>query len=127
MSALPADELGAPTVEDRGRSGEERAQEADGLVVALQQTGVPGGGRVEVPGVEGGEVGEADPHGRRSALGHGPDAVGDVQREDTVVRHVQDEMQAAGAWVFSDTVETRLGPSRYGDASGVRGAAWLWD
>jgi fructokinase len=31
-----------------------------------------------------------------------------------------------GAWVFSDTVETRLVPARYGDASGVRGAAWLW-
>ncbi len=33
-------------------------------------------------------------------------------------------------WVFSggvhDTVRTRLVPSRHGDASGVRGAAWLW-
>jgi fructokinase len=32
-----------------------------------------------------------------------------------------------GAWVFSDTVETRLVPAKYGDASGVRGAAWLWE
>jgi predicted NBD/HSP70 family sugar kinase len=30
------------------------------------------------------------------------------------------------AWVFSDVVRTRLVASRYGDASGVRGAAWLW-
>ena len=28
--------------------------------------------------------------------------------------------------VFSDVIRTRLVPSRYGDASGVRGAAWLW-
>jgi len=31
-----------------------------------------------------------------------------------------------GAYVFSDTVATRLAPPRYGDSSGVRGAAWLW-
>lgn len=31
-----------------------------------------------------------------------------------------------GRWVFSDAVETRLVPARHGDASGVRGAAWLW-
>ncbi len=30
------------------------------------------------------------------------------------------------AWVFSDTVNTELVPARYGDSSGVRGAAWLW-
>jgi fructokinase len=30
------------------------------------------------------------------------------------------------AHVFSDRVETRLVPAKYGDASGVRGAAWLW-
>jgi fructokinase len=29
-------------------------------------------------------------------------------------------------WVFSDRVTTRLVPPRYGDSSGVRGAAWLW-
>ncbi|MGH8444229.1 MAG: ROK family protein [Solimonas sp.] len=29
-------------------------------------------------------------------------------------------------WVFSDEVRTRLVPAQYGDASGVRGAAWLW-
>ena len=28
-------------------------------------------------------------------------------------------------YIFSDTVETRLLPARYGDSSGVRGAAWL--
>lgn len=31
-----------------------------------------------------------------------------------------------GAYVFSDTVSTRLLPPRHGDSSGVRGAAWLW-
>jgi predicted NBD/HSP70 family sugar kinase len=29
-------------------------------------------------------------------------------------------------WVFSDRVDTRLVPARFGDSSGVRGAAWLW-
>ncbi|GAB1341795.1 ROK family protein [Gemmatimonas sp.] len=29
-------------------------------------------------------------------------------------------------WVFSDTVSTRVVVNRHGDASGVRGAAWLW-
>lgn len=28
--------------------------------------------------------------------------------------------------VFSDVIHTRLVPSQHGDASGVRGAAWLW-
>jgi predicted NBD/HSP70 family sugar kinase len=31
------------------------------------------------------------------------------------------------AHVFSDAVRTRLVPPGHGDASGVRGAAWLWD
>jgi fructokinase len=31
-----------------------------------------------------------------------------------------------GAYVFSDSVTTRLLPPRHGDSSGVRGAAWLW-
>jgi fructokinase len=31
-----------------------------------------------------------------------------------------------GRYVFSDRVDTRLLPPRFGDASGVRGAAWLW-
>ncbi|HEY5717854.1 MAG TPA: ROK family protein [Motiliproteus sp.] len=29
-------------------------------------------------------------------------------------------------YVFSDRVDTQLLPARYGDSSGVRGAAWLW-
>jgi len=32
-----------------------------------------------------------------------------------------------GRYVFSDSVATRLARNRHGDASGVRGAAWLWD
>ncbi len=31
-----------------------------------------------------------------------------------------------GRYVFSDNVATRLVPPRWGDSSGVRGAAWLW-
>lgn len=31
------------------------------------------------------------------------------------------------AHVFSDRVDTRLLPPRFGDSSGVRGAAWLWN
>ncbi len=31
-----------------------------------------------------------------------------------------------GRYVFSDVVRTRLCPPLHGDASGVRGAAWLW-
>ena len=29
-------------------------------------------------------------------------------------------------YIFSDRVDTRLVPAKFGDASGVRGAAWLW-
>lgn len=35
--------------------------------------------------------------------------------------------QRWGRHVFSDRVDTRLVPAKHGDASGVRGAAWLWD
>ena len=31
-----------------------------------------------------------------------------------------------GAYIFSDVIETKLLPNKHGDASGVRGAAWLW-
>lgn len=32
-----------------------------------------------------------------------------------------------GQYVFSDKVFTKLVPPKYGDSSGVRGAAWLWN
>lgn len=32
-----------------------------------------------------------------------------------------------GQYIFSDAVRTRLLPAKYGDSSGVRGAAWLWN
>jgi len=32
-----------------------------------------------------------------------------------------------GRWVFCDRVDTRLVRNVYGDSSGVRGAAWLWN
>lgn len=44
------------------------------------------------------------------------------------VRQLYDELPRRwGAHVFSDCVTTRLTPPRYGDSSGVRGAAWLWN
>ena len=38
----------------------------------------------------------------------------------------QDVPARWGDYVFSDKVATRLVPPRWGDSSGVRGAAWLW-
>ena len=35
--------------------------------------------------------------------------------------------QLWGAYVFSGRVDTRLLPPKFGDSSGVRGAAWLWN
>ncbi|HEX6851078.1 MAG TPA: ROK family protein, partial [Candidatus Polarisedimenticolaceae bacterium] len=32
-----------------------------------------------------------------------------------------------GRWAFSDRIATPLLPPRWGDSSGVRGAAWLWE
>ncbi|HAJ89952.1 MAG TPA: fructokinase [Rhodospirillaceae bacterium] len=29
-------------------------------------------------------------------------------------------------YIFSDTVDTKIVPAKFGDSSGVRGAAWLW-
>lgn len=44
------------------------------------------------------------------------------------VRRLYDNVPALwGRHVFSDNVRTRLLPARHGDASGVRGAARLWD
>ncbi len=44
------------------------------------------------------------------------------------LRRLYDSVPALwGEWVFSDRVDTPLLPPAHGDASGVRGAAWLWD
>jgi len=43
-----------------------------------------------------------------------------------VARLYQNVPRLWPAHVFSDTISTRLLPARHGDASGVRGAAWLW-
>lgn len=43
------------------------------------------------------------------------------------IERLYDEVPARwGAQVFSDVVRTALVPARYGDSSGVRGAAWLF-
>ncbi len=43
-----------------------------------------------------------------------------------VKRLYEDVPRLWSVGVFSDAVATRLVPPRYGDSSGVRGAAWLW-
>jgi fructokinase len=43
-----------------------------------------------------------------------------------VRRLYQNLPRLLGKYVFSDQVRTRVVPARFGDASGVRGAAWLW-
>jgi predicted NBD/HSP70 family sugar kinase len=44
------------------------------------------------------------------------------------VARIYDEVPRRwGNYVFSDRVDTRLVPPTHGDASGVRGAAWLWN
>lgn len=35
--------------------------------------------------------------------------------------------QRWGRYIFTDKIYTQLVPAKYGDASGVRGAAWLWN
>lgn len=55
-----------------------------------------------------------------------PDAIvlgGGMSNIGGLYEHVP---QRWGEFVFSDRVDTRLVPARYGDSSGVRGAAWLW-
>ena len=55
-----------------------------------------------------------------------PDAVvlgGGMSNIEALYRSVPELWQSR---VFSDTVNTPLLPAKYGDSSGVRGAAWLW-
>jgi len=43
------------------------------------------------------------------------------------IEGLYDEVPARwGTWVFSDVARTALVPAKYGDSSGVRGAAWLF-
>lgn len=44
-----------------------------------------------------------------------------------IVRLYDNVPRLWGRHVFSDRVDTRLVRSRFGDSSGVRGAAWLWE
>lgn len=43
-----------------------------------------------------------------------------------IKRLYEDVPRQWSRYVFSDRVETELLPPKYGDSSGVRGAAWLW-
>ncbi len=49
---------------------------------------------------------------------------GGLSNISQLYRHVP---ELWGEYVFSDVVDTRLSAAKYGDASGVRGAAWLWN
>lgn len=48
---------------------------------------------------------------------------GGMSNIESLYRSVPEAWQA---YVFSDSVNTKLRPPRFGDDSGVRGAAWLW-
>ncbi|MCP5151029.1 MAG: ROK family protein [Ectothiorhodospiraceae bacterium] len=55
-----------------------------------------------------------------------PDVIvlgGGLSRVDALYREVPARW---GRWIFSDRVDTALRAPVHGDASGVRGAAWLW-
>jgi fructokinase len=43
-----------------------------------------------------------------------------------MARIYNDVPKVWGRYVFSDAVATKIVPPMHGDASGVRGAAWLW-
>jgi fructokinase len=56
-----------------------------------------------------------------------PDVIvagGGVSNADRLYDHVP---ALWGRWVFSDRVDTRFVRAAFGDSSGVRGAAWLWE
>ncbi|WP_323761412.1 ROK family protein [Maricaulis sp.] len=73
-------------------------------------------------------------HGERMARGLAlvinildPDIVvlgGGVSNADGLVERIN---RALPAWLFSDVCRTGIVRHEHGDASGVRGAAWLWD
>jgi fructokinase len=48
---------------------------------------------------------------------------GGLSNVDALYTRIPDIWQA---YIFSDVIETKLVRNRHGDASGVRGAAWLW-
>ncbi|MCX6544541.1 MAG: ROK family protein [Acidobacteria bacterium] len=55
-----------------------------------------------------------------------PDVIvlgGGVSKLERLYAHVPPLL---GRWVFTDRVDTKVLPPKHGDASGVRGAAWLW-
>ncbi len=56
-----------------------------------------------------------------------PDAIVLGRGMSNIERLYRNVPRCWGRYVFSDGVNTRLLPPRYGDSSGVRGAAWLGD
>ena len=55
-----------------------------------------------------------------------PDAIVLGGGLSSIGRLYDDVPRAWSPYVFSDRVETELLPPKFGDSSGVRGAAWLW-
>ena len=50
----------------------------------------------------------------------------DVRKDACRVYYVAYDREAIRPHVFCDALATPVRASRHGDASGVRGAAWLW-
>lgn len=55
-----------------------------------------------------------------------PDAIVLGGGLSAIARLYEDVPRLWGRYVFSDRVDTELLPPKFGDSSGVRGAAWLW-
>ena len=95
--------LAAPAVVERARAGEGRARAA--LTRYIDRLGR---GLAVVCDL-------ADP--AVIVLGGGMSNVDEIYAETPAV---------LARWLFSDICVTRIAPARFGDSSGVRGAAWLW-
>ena len=55
-----------------------------------------------------------------------PDAIVLGGGLSSIERLYRDVPEQWSRYVFSDRVTTELLPPKFGDSSGVRGAAWLW-
>lgn len=102
-AARSGERLEPPAIVARARTGEAGAAKALGCYVDRLARGLASVINVLDPEV--------------IVLGGGMSNIGELYT---------DVPQRWGEYVFSDRVDTRLVRARHGDASGVRGAAWLW-
>ncbi len=54
------------------------------------------------------------------------DELGEIERVPREQRLYASVPELLPRYVYSPAVETQIVPAKHGDASGVRGAAWLW-